>query len=197
MDVGRRRHRGHAGRHRRPERPELGTRAAAVGMDADTGWTAGGCRTSCADGGGAREPASPVSGCFKRAIPSIHLKRSWPNATGFSRTAPWARICSPRGSRATSGGTLRNPAKVASIHRDMAAAGADVLLTSTFGVNRYRPALLAAMRDAVERHPPAAAPDHAMIEARLGPLTITAGTEAAVVRAKEGPPPPGRRRRRV
>ena len=33
------------------------------------------------------------------------------------------------------------PDKVLSIHRDMAAAGADVLLTNTFGANRYRLAL--------------------------------------------------------
>ncbi len=55
---------------------------------------------------------------------------------------------------------------------------------------------LGAMRDALERRPRAAVPDHAAIEARLGPLTVTAGTEAAVAHAKEDTPPPGRRRRR-
>ena len=57
---------------------------------------------------------------------------------------------------------------------------------------------LAAMREALERRPRAAAPDHAAIEARLGPLTVTAGTEAAIARAKEDAPlerrPPPRRR---
>ena len=44
---------------------------------------------------------------------------------------------------------------------------------------------LAAMREALERRPRAAAPDHAAIEARLGPLTVTLETREAVARAKE------------
>lgn len=171
-------------------------------MDADTGWTAGGCRTSCADGGGAREPASPASGCFKRAIPSIHVgpAQLLDSILGLRAAADQGTVIVAKSNcgfpemgddlRVRHDGTPHTMAEYARLARD---AGARII----GGCCGTTPARLAAMRDAVERHPPAAAPDHAMIEARLGPLTITAGTEAAVVRAKEGPPPPGRRRRRV
>ena len=36
---------------------------------------------------------------------------------------------------------LDEPARVASVHQDMVAAGADIVLTNTFGANRYRLAL--------------------------------------------------------
>ena len=55
---------------------------------------------------------------------------------------------------------------------------------------------LEAMRDALERCPPADVPDHATIEAHLGPLKITAETEEAVAQAKEDEPPRERRRSR-
>ena len=56
---------------------------------------------------------------------------------------------------------------------------------------------LEAMRDALERRARVDAPDHAAIEARLGPLKVTVRTEEAVARAKEdGPPSEGRRQRR-
>ena len=42
------------------------------------------------------------------------------------------------------------PEKISSVHRDMAAAGADVLLTNTFGANRYRLALHGLGERAVE-----------------------------------------------
>ena len=42
------------------------------------------------------------------------------------------------------------PAKVESVHRDMVAAGADILLTNTFGANRYRLALHGLGERAVE-----------------------------------------------
>ena len=42
------------------------------------------------------------------------------------------------------------PGKVSSVHRDMAAAGADVLLTNTFGANRHRLALHGLGERAVE-----------------------------------------------
>ncbi len=55
---------------------------------------------------------------------------------------------------------------------------------------------LAAMRDALERRPPVEAPDHAAIEARLGPLKVTLETEEAIARVKEDGTPRERRRRR-
>ena len=55
---------------------------------------------------------------------------------------------------------------------------------------------LAAMRDALERRPPAAVPDHAAIEARLGPLKVTLDTVEAIARVKEDGAPRQRRRRR-
>ena len=55
---------------------------------------------------------------------------------------------------------------------------------------------LAAMREALERRPRAAAPDHAAIEARLGPLTVTLETREAIARAKEDGARPERRRPR-
>ena len=55
---------------------------------------------------------------------------------------------------------------------------------------------LAAMRDALQRRPPAAAPDHTAIEARLGPLKVTLETEEAIARVKEDGTPRARRRRR-
>ena len=54
---------------------------------------------------------------------------------------------------------------------------------------------LGAMRDALERRSRAEAPDHAAIEARLGPLKVTLGTEEAIARVKEDGTPPVRRRR--
>ena len=44
---------------------------------------------------------------------------------------------------------------------------------------------LAAMREALERRPRAEAPDHAAIEAHLGPLKVTLETEEAIARVKE------------
>ena len=55
---------------------------------------------------------------------------------------------------------------------------------------------LGAMRDALERRSRAEAPDHAAIEARLGPLKVTLGTEEAIARVKEDGTPPVRRRHR-
>ena len=58
------------------------------------------------------------------------------------------------------------------------------------------PSHLEAMREALERRPRAETPDHAAIEARLGPLKVTVRTEEAVARAKEDGPPPERSRHR-
>ena len=55
---------------------------------------------------------------------------------------------------------------------------------------------LRAMRDALERRPRAESPNHASIEAHLGPLDVTFQTEEAIARVKEGATPRGRRRRR-
>ena len=55
---------------------------------------------------------------------------------------------------------------------------------------------LEAMHDALEQRPRTGAPDHGAIEARFGPLKITAGTEEAVARAKEDEPAPERQRHR-
>ena len=55
---------------------------------------------------------------------------------------------------------------------------------------------LAAMREALERRPRAEAPDHAAIEARLGPLKVTLDTEEAIARVKEDGAPRERRRPR-
>ena len=55
---------------------------------------------------------------------------------------------------------------------------------------------LAAMREALRRRPPAAAPDHAAIEAQLGPLKVTLETEEAIARVKDDAAPKQRRRRR-
>ena len=55
---------------------------------------------------------------------------------------------------------------------------------------------LAAMRDALQRRPPAEAPDHAAIEARLGPLKVTLETVEAIARVKEDESARARRRRR-
>ena len=55
---------------------------------------------------------------------------------------------------------------------------------------------IAAMREALERRPPAAVPDHAAIEARLGPLKVTLATEEAIARVKEGGASRTHRRRR-
>ena len=55
---------------------------------------------------------------------------------------------------------------------------------------------LAAMRDALERRAPAGAPDHAAIEARLGPLKVTLETVEAIARVKQDGAPRQRRRRR-
>lgn len=55
---------------------------------------------------------------------------------------------------------------------------------------------LGAMRDALERRSRAEAPDHAAIEARLGPLKVMLGTEEAIARVKEDGTPPVRRRHR-
>ena len=55
---------------------------------------------------------------------------------------------------------------------------------------------LAAMRDALQRRPPAEAPDHAAIETRLGPLKVTLETTEAIARVKEDGPTRARRRRR-
>ena len=55
---------------------------------------------------------------------------------------------------------------------------------------------LESMRDALERRSQAEAPDHAAIEARLGPLKVTVRTEEAIARVKEDGPPPVRRRQR-
>ena len=52
------------------------------------------------------------------------------------------------------------------------------------------------MRDALERRPPVEAPDHAAIEARLGPLKVTLETEEAIACVKEDGTPRERRRRR-
>ena len=86
-------------------------------------------------------------------------------------------------------GTPRIMAEYACLARD---AGARII----GGCCGTTPAHLAAMREALERRPRAAAPDRAVIEARLGPLVVTAGTEAAVARAREDAPPSRRRRRR-
>ena len=86
-------------------------------------------------------------------------------------------------------GTPRIMAEYACLARD---AGARII----GGCCGTTPAHLAAMREALERRPRAAAPDRAAIEARLGPLVVTAGTEAAVARAREDVPPSRRRRRR-
>ena len=60
---------------------------------------------------------------------------------------------------------------------------------------------LRAMRDALERRPRTEAPDHAAVEARLGPLKVTIETERAIARVKEDGAPrehrPRRRRRRT
>ena len=60
---------------------------------------------------------------------------------------------------------------------------------------------LQAMRHALERRPRTEAPDHATVEARLGPLKVTVATEEAIARAKEDGAPrdrrPHRRRRRT
>ena len=60
---------------------------------------------------------------------------------------------------------------------------------------------LRAMRDALERRPRTEAPDHAAVEARLGPLKVTNDTEEAIARVKEDGAPrerrPHRRRRRT
>ena len=50
------------------------------------------------------------------------------------------------------------------------------------------------MRDALESRPRAEVPDHLTIEARLGPLKVTAKTEEAIVHAKEDGAPRERRR---
>ena len=59
---------------------------------------------------------------------------------------------------------------------------------------------LRAMRDALELRPRTDAPDHAAVEARLGPLKVTTETEEAIARVKEHGAPserrPHRRRRR-
>ena len=55
---------------------------------------------------------------------------------------------------------------------------------------------LAALRAALERRPRADAPDHAAIEARLGPLKVTLETKEAIARVKEDGSTPDRRRRR-
>ena len=55
---------------------------------------------------------------------------------------------------------------------------------------------LAAMREALQRRPPAEAPDYAAIEVRLGPLKVTLETEEAIARVKDDGPPRERRRRR-
>ena len=55
---------------------------------------------------------------------------------------------------------------------------------------------LGAMRDALERRPRIEAPDHAAVEARLGPLRVTVETEEAIARVKEDGTPLERRRRR-
>ena len=55
---------------------------------------------------------------------------------------------------------------------------------------------LAAMRDALERRPRAETPNHAAIEAHLGPLKVTLETEEVIARVKEDGTPPERRRRR-
>ena len=55
---------------------------------------------------------------------------------------------------------------------------------------------LAAMRDAMQRRPPAEAPEHAAIEARLGPLKVTLETVKAIARVKEDGSTRTRRRRR-
>ena len=55
---------------------------------------------------------------------------------------------------------------------------------------------LDAMREALERRPRAASPDHAAIEAQLGPLKVTLETEEAIARVKEDGGPRERRRRR-
>ena len=55
---------------------------------------------------------------------------------------------------------------------------------------------LAAMRDALQRRPPAEAPDHVAIETRLGPLKVTLEIAEAIARVKEDGPTRARRRRR-
>lgn len=55
---------------------------------------------------------------------------------------------------------------------------------------------LAAMLDALERRPRGDTPDHAAIEARLGPLKVTLETEEAIARVKEDGTPRERRRHR-
>ena len=55
---------------------------------------------------------------------------------------------------------------------------------------------LAVMRDALQRRPPAEAPDHAAIETGLGPLKVTLETAEAIARVKEDGPTRARRRRR-
>ena len=55
---------------------------------------------------------------------------------------------------------------------------------------------LGAMREALERRPRAGVPDHAAIEAHLGPLKVTLDTEEAIVHIKEDGTPRGHRRHR-
>ena len=55
---------------------------------------------------------------------------------------------------------------------------------------------LAAMREALQRRSPGEAPDHAAIEAQLGPLKVTLETEEAIARVKEDGTSRERRRRR-
>ena len=55
---------------------------------------------------------------------------------------------------------------------------------------------LQAMRDALKSRPRAPAPAHSEVEARLGPLKVTARTEEAISRAKNDGSPDSRRHRR-
>ena len=55
---------------------------------------------------------------------------------------------------------------------------------------------LAAMREALQRRSPGEAPDHAAIEAQLGPVKVTLETEEAIARVKEDGTSRERRRRR-
>ncbi len=72
-------------------------------------------------------------------LKSLLAGRDWVLADGAMGTNLFALGLS--GGASGERWNLDEPARVASVHRDMVAAGADIILTNTFGANRYRLAL--------------------------------------------------------
>ena len=72
-------------------------------------------------------------------LEALLTERNWVLADGAMGTNLFALGLS--GGASGERWNLDEPARVESVHRDMVAAGADVILTNTFGANRYRLAL--------------------------------------------------------